>query len=53
VAQGFPAVPFVVDTDLTRPDGIIVCTPISDADLVRLGWRVARAIRILLEVPGL
>lgn len=49
VAQGFPTSVFVVDEDLTRSDGVIRCTHKTNEELVQLGWRVARAIKIVLE----
>jgi hypothetical protein len=50
---GFPPVPFVVDVDVSTPDGVISCRRIGEAELLTLGWRVARALRILLNVPWL
>jgi hypothetical protein len=41
--------PFVVDRDLTREDGIIQCTHLTAGEVLQLGWRVARAIKILTE----
>jgi hypothetical protein len=49
VAEGFPTSVFVVDEDLTRHDGVIRCTHKSAEELVQLGWRIARAVRIVLE----
>lgn len=49
--QGFPALPFVVDTDLTRSDGIISCRQITTEELVQLGWRAIRALSILSRLP--
>jgi hypothetical protein len=51
VAQGFPTSVFLVDKDLTREDGVISCREITTAEMIQLGWRVARAIRILRGVP--
>jgi len=47
IAEGFPSLPFFVNEDLTRSDGVIQCTHLSAAETVRFGWRVARAISIL------
>lgn len=51
VAQGFPSLPFVVDEDLTRDDGVIVCKKLDALETAKLGWRVIRALRILLNFP--
>jgi hypothetical protein len=51
VSEGFPALPFVVDQDLTREDGIIRCRQIGTVELLQLGWRVVRAITILSRLP--
>lgn len=47
--EGFPSSFFVVDTDLTREDGIIRCQHLTPEQLLQLGWRVARAIKIVTE----
>lgn len=49
--QGFPAIPFVVDTDLSREDGLISCKQIDNVQLLQLGWRAVRALKIVLELP--
>lgn len=51
ISQGFPSLPFVVNEDLTREDGVIVCKQLDAVDVVKLGWRVVRALRILLSFP--
>lgn len=48
IAEGFPGVPFLVNEDLTREDGAIVCRSISTEEAISFGWRVVRAIRIVL-----
>jgi hypothetical protein len=52
ISQGFPALPFVVDEDLTREDGVIVCRHLGAEEVIQLGWRVARAIRIITTFGG-
>lgn len=51
VAQGFPTSVFLVDEDLTRSDGVIVCRQITELELAQLAWRVVRAISILRRLP--
>jgi len=48
IAEGFPSVPFFVNEDLTREDGVIQCTAMTEAQAISFGWRVLRAIRIWL-----
>jgi hypothetical protein len=40
-----------VDTDLTRPDGIIQCREITLAELLQLSWKLARVLRYLRDIP--
>jgi len=49
IAEGFPALPFFVDRDLTRRDGIIRCRPLTTAEAVRVGWRAWRVLKLLVE----
>jgi hypothetical protein len=51
IAQGFPALPFLVNEDLTRSDGAIVCQHMTTAEALRFGWRAVKALKIVLEVP--
>lgn len=51
IAEGFPALPWLVDSDLSRPDGAIHCRQLTVEELVQLGWRVGRAIKILTRLP--
>jgi hypothetical protein len=37
-----------VNEDLTRSDGVIQCRHVTTAEAISFGWRVARAIRIVL-----
>jgi hypothetical protein len=48
IAEGFPSTPFLVNEDLSRADGVIQCTHVTEAQAISFGWRVARAIRIVL-----
>jgi hypothetical protein len=50
-SQGFPALPFLVDTDLTRTDGIITCKRISETQALRLAARAYRLYKILRLLP--
>lgn len=52
IAEGFPALPFFVNQDISREDGIIQCTHLTPAETLRFGWRVARAISILVRFIG-
>lgn len=52
IAEGFPGLPFVVNEDLSRPDGVIQCTHMSNEQLLQFGWRALRALRIVLELFG-
>jgi len=52
IAEGFPALPFFVNQDLTRSDGIIQCTKLTPQETLQFGWRVARAISILVRFLG-
>jgi hypothetical protein len=52
IAEGFPSTPFFVDRDLSRSDGIIQCRRMTTAEAIQFGWRVARAIKILIEFLG-
>ena len=51
VSQGFPAVPFLVDTDLTRADGLISCRELTTTEMIRAGYRAIRLLRLLTELP--
>lgn len=51
IAQGFPSIPFFVDEDLTRSDGVIVCRSITAADTVRLSWKLLRVLKLLTRIP--
>jgi hypothetical protein len=51
ISQGFPALPFFVDQDLTRSDGIITCRRVTEAEIVQIGWRFARVLKYLSRVP--
>jgi hypothetical protein len=51
ISQGVPAVPFFVDTDLTRSDGIITCRRVTAVEIVQIGWRLARVLKYLSEIP--
>lgn len=51
VTEGFPSLPFFVDTDLTRPDGIVRCREVTTTELVQIGWRMARVLKLLTRVP--
>jgi hypothetical protein len=51
ISQGFPSLPFFVDEDLTRADGVIRCQEVSTADILKFGWRAVRALKIVLELP--
>jgi hypothetical protein len=51
IAEGFPGVPFFVDEDLTRADGVIQCRQMTTAEMLQYGWRAVRALRLLLELP--
>jgi hypothetical protein len=49
ISQGFPALPFFVNEDLTRSDGAIQCRAITEAELLQIGWRAGRALQILIK----
>jgi hypothetical protein len=51
ISEGFPALPFVVNEDLTREDGVIQCRRIGERELVQLGWRAVRLLKLLREFP--
>jgi hypothetical protein len=51
IAEGFPALPFLIDEDVSSPDGAVRCRRVGEDELIQLGWRVARAINILRRVP--
>jgi len=54
IAEGFPSIPFFVNTDLSRSDGIIQCREISTEEVLRLSWKLLRAIKIItgpLPIP--
>jgi hypothetical protein len=40
-----------VDTDLTRADGIIQCREVTQADVLKLGWKLMRLTKYLGRVP--
>jgi hypothetical protein len=50
IAEGFPALPFFVNEDLTRSDGVIQCRQLTTAEAIQYGWRAVRAIRLLVEL---
>lgn len=41
-----------MNEDLTREDGVIQCRHVTTAELVQEGWRIARAVKILLDFIG-
>lgn len=49
VTEGFPGLPFFVNEDLTRSDGVVQCHQVTPTEAVRYGWRVLKALRILLD----
>jgi hypothetical protein len=49
IAEGFPGLPFLVNEDLTREDGVIQCTHLTAQEVLQFGWRVARAIKLITE----
>ena len=51
VTQGFPSVPFFTDVDVSSSDGVVRCKQISEADLLKFGWRALRALKILVDLP--
>lgn len=51
IAQGFPALPFLVNEDLTRRDGAIVCRKLTALDTAKLGWRALRLLKLLIDFP--
>jgi hypothetical protein len=36
---------------VSREDGVIQCRHVGAEELLQLGWRVVRAVRILKNVP--
>jgi len=42
-----PGLPFFVDRDLTRPDGVIQCREVTTVEMLQLGWRLAKAVQIV------
>lgn len=38
-----------MNEDLTRADGVIQCTHLSTEQLLQEGWRIARALKIVLD----
>jgi hypothetical protein len=51
VSQGFPAVPFFVDEDLTRADGVISCRPVTSEEIAKFSWKALRLLRLLTKLP--
>jgi hypothetical protein len=49
VTEGFPTSVFFVDEDLTREDGVVRCKQVSWEEVLKTGWRTARALKIVLE----
>ena len=43
--------PFFVNQDLTRADGIIQCRKLTTTEALTAGWRIVRLIRLWLEFP--
>jgi hypothetical protein len=41
----------LVDEDLTRADGVIVCREITEAEMLQMGWRVVKLIKLLRLLP--
>lgn len=46
-----PGVPFLVDTDLTRADGLITCRELTTREMLSAGARAIRLLRLLVELP--
>jgi hypothetical protein len=40
-----------VDEDLSRPDGVIRCRQISEAEVLKLSWKMLRVLKYLRSVP--
>jgi len=51
ISGGFPALPFLIDEDITTGDGAVVCRAISKAEAVRLGYRVVKVLKVLRSLP--
>jgi hypothetical protein len=51
VTQGFPLVPFFVDEDLTRADGVVSCREITTEEVLRLAWKELRILKYLRYMP--
>lgn len=51
ISEGFPALPFFVNEDLTREDGVIMCRAITSEELLKMGWRAVRLLKILSRLP--
>jgi hypothetical protein len=51
VAEGFPSLPFFVNRDLTRPDGIIRCREITTPELLKLSWKALRLLKYIRIPP--
>jgi hypothetical protein len=43
--------PFLVDEDVSREDGVIQCRQVGVDELLQLGWRAVRLLKILRRVP--
>jgi hypothetical protein len=41
--------PFFVDEDLTRSDGVIRCRALTTSEAIKVGWRAWRVLRLLVE----
>jgi hypothetical protein len=50
VTEGFPSLPFVINEDISNEDGTVRCRRLTDLELVKLGWRSGRALKIVLEM---
>jgi hypothetical protein len=51
IAQGFPSVPFFVNEDLTRADGVVRCRAITEEEVLTLSWKLLRVFKYLRRVP--
>lgn len=51
VSEGFPALPFFIDRDITRDDGLIQCRELSTAEFLLIGKKLISVARILAKRP--
>lgn len=49
IAEGFPSIPFFVNQDISREDGIVQCTHMTTAEALHFGWTFVRALRLLIN----